>query len=241
VDAPPLVGITAGNDPNDGDFYVLRWDYVRCVEAAGGVPVVLAPSGPALHSSLLERLDALILTGGVDIHPSCYGEEPHPTVTRTSAIRDEFELRLLADALKRDVPVLGICRGSQMLNVALGGSLIQDIPSTVPGHASHDDRQRTRATMAHRVEVDPSSRLAGILERTHFDVNSFHHQAAHRLGRGLVVSALAEDGVVEGIELPSARFVMGIQWHPEAFLKSPELFGRIFGALVAARHPSTVH
>jgi len=236
VDKPPLIGIAAGNDPKNPELFVLRWDYVRSVEFAGGVPVILAPSGPALHPSLLGRLDGLILTGGVDISPELYGAPAHPTVTRTSPARDEFELALLADALERDLPVLGICRGSQMLNVALGGTLIQDIPSAVPEHASHDDPERPRAAIAHRVRVDAGSRLASILGRTDLEVNSFHHQAVDRLGRGLVVTARAEDGVIEGIELPSARFVVGVQWHPEAFVKSPEVFGALFSALVAARH-----
>ena len=151
---PPLIGITAGKHPEQTEHYVVRWDYVRCIELAGGVPVVLAPSGPALHSALLSRLDGLVVTGGVDIAPSLYGEEAHPTVNRTSPERDEFESALLRDSLRRDVPILGICRGHQMLNVVRGGTLLQDIPSMVEPHESHDDRERPRAGLAHRVRIE---------------------------------------------------------------------------------------
>lgn len=233
MSAPPLIGITAGNHPNEPGFYVLRPDYLRSVELAGGIPVVLAPSGPALHPAFLDRLDGLVLTGGVDVSPSLYGEEPHPTVDRTSLERDEFESELLREALRREVPVLGICRGCQMLNLARGGTLVQDIPSLVSREVSHDDRQRPRDALAHPVRVAGASALRRILGAEEVQVNSFHHQAVGRLGDGVVPAAWSADGVVEGIELPGGTFVLGVQWHPEAFFRS-ELFGSLFRAHVEA-------
>ena len=234
MSAPPLVGITAGNDPQRPETYILRWDYLRSVELAGGIPVVLAPSGPALHPACIDRLDGLIVSGGADISPEMYGQQPHPSVKRAHVERDEFESQLLRSAFARDLPVLGICRGCQMLNVARGGSLVQDVPSLVGTSVSHDDPERPRAGIAHPVEVVPGTRLAQLLGPGELDVNSFHHQAVDRLGDDLVATAHAPDGVVEGIELPGASFTLGVQWHPEAFWKEPARFLRLFRGLVVA-------
>lgn len=206
---PPLIGITAGNHPKTPQFYVLRWDYVRSIELAGGIPIVLAPSGPALHSSLLERFDGLLLTGGLDVDPGSYNEEPHP-LTRTNKERDEFEFALLHSAIRRAIPVLGICRGLQIQNVALGGTLIQDIPSEVGTQVSHNDPDRPRHQEAHSVSIVPGTALHRLLGCEVAQVNSFHHQAPGKLGRDLVVSAYAPDGVVEGLELPGHPYFLGV-------------------------------
>ncbi len=233
MSAPPLIGITAGNDPREPGFYAVRPDYLRSVELAGGIPVILAPSGPALHPAFLDRLDGVVLTGGVDLAPGLYGEEPHPAVDRTNVERDEFEWKLLDEAFQREVPLLGICRGAQMINVARGGTLVQDIPTSVGRDVSHDDRQRPRDVLAHTVRLAQGSALRRTLGGEQVEVNSFHHQAVDRLGEGLVATAWASDGVVEGIELPGDTFVLGVQWHPEAFWKT-ELFGALFRAHVEA-------
>ena len=235
---PPLIGITAGNDPSHPDLYVLRWDYVRSVELTGGVPVVLAPAGAALHPALLTRLDGLVLTGGLDVSPAFYGASPHPALTPAIAERDEFELKLVREALVAALPLLAICRGQQLLNVALGGTLIQDLPSLVGTAVSHDDLARPRIAIAHRVVVAPGSTLRSLLGTDEVEVNSFHHQAVGALGHGLVATAFAPDGVVEGVELPSARFVVGVQWHPEAFWKDGR-FASLFRALVRAAEART--
>lgn len=242
MSAPPLIGVTAGNDPQRPETYILRWDYLRSVELAGGIPVILAPSGPALHPGCLDRLDGLIVSGGADISPEIYGQAPHSSVKRAHLERDEFEMLLLGAAFQRDLPVLGICRGCQMLNVARGGTLVQDVPSLIGTSVSHDDPDRPRVQIAHRVDVVPGTRLAQLLDPGTLEVNSFHHQAVDRLGDELVRTASAPDGVVEGIELPGAAFTLGVQWHPEAFWREPARFGRLFQGLVEAaavyRHES---
>lgn len=229
---PPLIGITAGNDPDNPSFYVLRWDYVRSVDAAGGLPVVLTPGGATKHPGLLDRLNGIVLSGGCDINPSFYGMGFHPTLSRTSVERDGFEIELVREAIARDLPVLGICRGSQIINVALGGTLIQDIPSRFGRSIIHNDSAKPRHTLMHPVTIDPESRLASLLRATELPVNSFHHQSIDQLGEGLVIAARSPDGVVEGIERPGSGFVIGVQWHPEAFWANGEHFAPLFQALV---------
>lgn len=230
----PLIGITIGYSTHNREFFTLRDDYVRAVERAGGLPVVLAPGRPEDAGDLLSRLDGLLLTGGPDVDPGLYGEEPHETVTRVIPERDAFEIGLCQEALRRDRPLLAICRGHQVLNVATGGTLIQDIPSQVSGARDHDpDRERWET--AHEVRILPRTRLREILGAETIDVNSFHHQAVRELGQGLVVSASSTaDQVIEGIEAPGRRLALGVQWHPEAFWDRPEDFQSLFEALVKA-------
>ncbi|MCI0442105.1 gamma-glutamyl-gamma-aminobutyrate hydrolase family protein [bacterium] len=231
---PPLIGITAGNDPRTPGQYVIRWDYVRSIEQAGGIPVILAPSGAALHSRLTTRLDGVLLTGGVDIEPSVYGESFHPSVTRTSPERDEFEFKLIKTALQQKMPILAICRGLQVLNVAMGGSLVQDIPTMIGSEISHDDSKRQRHELAHQVTLKTESRLYEILKTGKLWVNSFHHQSAKTLGHDLIPVAWADDGVIEALELPNSHFVVGIQWHPESFWNQDGTFLALFESFTAA-------
>ena len=230
----PLVGVTIGTDHRRQGHLSLRKDYVRAVEAAGGLPVVLAPGRPQDAAELLGHVQALVLTGGDDVDPAQYGEEPHETVTGITPERDAFELAACREALRRDVPTLAICRGQQVLNVATGGTLIQDIPSTVPGAADHDP-ERERWELTHEVRLLPGSRLRQVLGEDRVAVNSFHHQAVKDLGQGLVASAWSvDDGVIEGVEAEGARFVLGVQWHPESFWDRRPGFQSLFEALVGA-------
>jgi putative glutamine amidotransferase len=230
----PLIAITIGYSTQNREFFTLRDDYVRAVEKAGGLPVVLAPGRPEDAADLLNRVDGLLLTGGADVDPGLYGEDPHQTVTRVIPERDAFEIGLCREALRKDQALLAICRGHQVLNVATGGTLIQDIPSQVSGAKDHDP-DTERWEMAHQVRILPRTRLREILERETIDVNSFHHQAVRDLGQGLVVSATSmADGVVEGIEVPGRRLAVGVQWHPEAFWDRPQDFQPLFEALVKA-------
>jgi putative glutamine amidotransferase len=213
----PAVGITIGYSEKTHEIFLLQDDYVRSVEKAGGLPLVFAPGQPEDAGAFLDRVDALVLTGGADVDPAHYDEQRHETVTSVIPERDAFELALCREALRRDLPILAICRGHQVLNVATGGTLVQDIPSQLPGAGSHDPEKECWET-AHEVLVLPGTRLREILGSERVAVNSFHHQAVKDLGQGLVLAAQAvDDGVVEGIEMPDRRFVLGVQWHPEAF------------------------
>jgi len=230
---PLLVGITLGDGDEPG-LHAMREDYVRSVEQAGAIPVVLPPVRPEDAPAILDRLDGIVLSGGVDVDPSLYGQAPHPKLGRVNRRRDDFELALTREALRRDVPILAICRGQQVLNVATGGTLVQDIPSTIEGAMLHGGKG-PRSRRAHRAEVAAGSRLRAILGQDELSVNSIHHQSVDRPGDGLVVSARCpEDGVVEGVEMPARRFVVGVQWHPESFWNQPDSFQTLFDAHVGA-------
>jgi len=245
----PVVGITIGDGSRPG-FHAMREDYVRSVEQSGAVPVVLPPVRAEDVAALLDRLDGVLLSGGVDVDPVLFGQAPHPKLGEVNRRRDDFELALTREALQRDLPILAICRGHQVLNVATGGTLIQDIASIVAGGVAHDARG-PRWRRVHRVDLAPASRLREILGRDMISVNSFHHQAVDRLGEGLVVSARSpEDGIVEGLEMPTRRFVVGVQWHPESFRGRPDSFQPLFdahaeacrnGALASPRVPAWAH
>ena len=212
-------------------------DYLESVKQAGGDPLVLeATSDPA---QALDGIDGLLLTGGADVDARRYGEPPHPS-TEADAQRDRFELPLAQSALARDTPLLAICRGVQVLNVAAGGTLIQDIPSYVATQLDHDVKEPKDAT-AHDVRIARETRLARALEASlnaggQCAVNSRHHQAIGRVAAPFIVTATAEDGVIEAIERPEARFCIGVQWHPENFWRTGR-FARLFDALVAAARP----
>lgn len=170
----------------------------------------------------LDGVSGLLLAGGSDVDPAMYGETPGPQTEAPDPERDRLECKLLSQALERDLPVLGICRGLQLINVAFGGTLTQHID----GHKCPKQRE------VHAVQIAPRSRLASILGAGEYPVNSRHHQCAGRVGERLAVTALAPDGVVEALELPQARFVLAVQWHPEARLDSPD--SRIFAAFATA-------
>jgi putative glutamine amidotransferase len=230
----PLIGITIGYSSQDPEIFSLRDDYVRAVEKAGGLPVVLAPGTPQDAAALLDHLDGLLLTGGADVDPGFYGEPAHETVKRVIPERDALEIALSRAALGRDLPLLAICRGHQVLNVATGGTLIQDLPSQWKGAVDHDPDVE-RWSPAHAVRILPGTRLREILGEERVAVNSFHHQAVKQPGQGVVVSAYAEDDdVVEGIEIPGRRLAVGVQWHPEAFWDKDGRFQPLFEALVKA-------
>jgi len=185
--------------------------YVDAVEGAGGRAVVIPPTESGVEETLA-GLDGVIFSGGADVDPSRYGAEPHPETDTPQTRRDAGEMALLQAALERDMPVLAICRGFQLLNVARGGDLIQHLPEEV----GHDDHKQVPGEFAeHPVEIKEGSRLASIVgERS--DVTSHHHQGLGRVGDGLVETAWAADGTLEAVEDPSLRFTVGVQWHPEA-------------------------
>jgi putative glutamine amidotransferase len=229
----PVVGITLG-DGRQAGRHEIREDYLRSVEQAGGIAVVLPPLPPQDAPPLLDRLDGVLLSGGGDVDPAFYSRRAHPRLGRVNRRRDEFELALAREALRRDLPLLGICRGLQLLNVATGGSLLQDLPSELEGASGHD-APGGRSRRSHVVELLPHTRVRAILGRETVAVNSFHHQAVDQLGAGLLATGRCpEDGVVEAIEAPAKRFVVAVQWHPESFWDQPHSFQALFDAHVEA-------
>lgn len=229
-----VIGVTLGDGDRPG-YHSMRADYVRSVERSGAIPLVLPPLGAEHAEAVLDRLDGLLLSGGVDVDPSLYGRPRHPKLGRVDRKRDDFELALTREALRRDLPILAICRGQQLLNVATGGTLIQDIPSELKGAVTHDAAGR-RTRRSHSVELELGSRLAEILGPGPLSVNSFHHQAIDGLGEGLAVTGrCAEDGVIEAVEMPERNFVVAVQWHPESFWQQEEgSFQPLFDAHAAA-------
>jgi len=208
--------------------------YVRALLAAGGIPLILSPlMGASLAGSALDGCDGLLLTGGEDIHPSWYGADPSPLLSPPSSERDLLELALFAVARQRGLPILGICRGIQLVNVALGGTLFQDLPSERPGSVDHSP-PGLRNIRSHPVRIHPGSRVAAALDATSITVNSFHHQAIKDLAPGLVATAWSDDGLIEAVESgPATSWILAVQWHPEemhADRRAPE--HGLFSALV---------
>jgi putative glutamine amidotransferase len=211
----PLIGITSyAEEVQMGvwveDSAVVPLAYVRAVEHAGGRPLVVPPVEDGVNETL-DALHGIIFSGGGDLNPELYGAPPHEQTDAPKPWRDEPELRLIEAALARDMPVLAICRGSQLLNVVRGGDLVQHLPELV-GHERH--KHEPGAFSDHDVKVAPGSRLGGLLGK-HAPVKSHHHQGMGRIGEGLREVAWAEDGVVEGLEDPGKRFALGVLWHPE--------------------------
>jgi putative glutamine amidotransferase len=224
------MSITVGTSPERA--YV-NSTYLNAIQLAGGVPIALPPqlSGRSWER-LAAGLDGLLLTGGGDIDPALFGEAPHPTVFDVAPVRDTFDAAAARWALERHVPLLCSCRGIQVLNVALGGSLYQDV-GTEPGTTLTHSQKEPRDQPPHKVKVTPGSRLAEVLGADEVEVNSMHHQAIKGLGRGLTAVAWAPDQIVEGVELPDhPGFVLGVQWHPEELIAHSEPARRLFGALV---------
>ncbi len=240
----PLVAVTAATrEEIDASGLRLPAAYLRVIERAGLVPVVVAPfarDAAAAVARVLDAVDGIVLTGGEDVAPACYGASPSPALHGVSVARDTTEIALTREARARALPTLAICRGIQLLNIALGGTLVQDIPSERPGSLSHD-QSAPRDERTHAVRLEPGSRLARALDAAEFPVNSLHHQALDRIGAGLHVTAHAPDGIVEGVEtaLTDPWWAVGVQWHPEEFVSDPGaadhgLF-RAFAAAVRTR------
>ena len=238
--AKPVIGITP--DYNSGDqetegsrepTLFLRARYMQAIEAMGGVPLILpVTASKEIQEALLSKIQGLLMTGsGPDIDPALYGETQQFRFKKMSPERAGSELALVRTALEADLPVLGICGGAQLMNVAFGGSLYQDIASQIAGALDH--RQKTAATEpAHSVAITPGTRLHAILKTDRLQVNSSHHQATKTAGTDLVINAKAEDGVIEGLESPRHRFALGVQWHPEFMYARDEASRKILSAFL---------
>ena len=222
------VAVTAGIRP-DGDTSRVRLTaaYVTALERAGLVPLIVPPlSSSEAASSVLDSVSGLVLTGGEDVDPARYGEKRHEKVRSVNVARDATEAALVEEARARGLPVFAICRGIQILNVALGGTLVQDIPSQCHTEIDHDE-EGARTSRTHEVSIEPGSLIAGAVGTEHLSVNSFHHQSVKRVADGMKVTARSPDGVIEGIEsTDDSWWVMGVQWHPEEMTDSAEPWDR---------------
>ena len=228
-----LIGLTPTQDENTGRITVNQ-DYVDAVIRAGALPVLLPLTDKEeLWDEMLRRIDGLLLIGGADVDPARYGEDKLPLCGETNPLRDTMEFNLCRMALDRDMPILGICRGHQVLSCALGGSMYQDIAAQFSETLRHprDDMPRDKA---HPVRVEEGTLLHRITGLAHFDVNSRHHQGVKTLGTGLRANAFAPDGLIEGAELPGRRFVLGVQWHPESLSDRYPEAQAIFNAFAEA-------
>ena len=242
----PLIGVTTSEvrrsetlrqtpqgDPPQHEM-ALGLKYLRAIEAAGGLPVVLPPLRGEALEPVVEHLSGICLSGGPDLGPETYGEERHPELGPTEDDIDRVELALARIAWQRGLPLFAICRGAQALNVARGGTLVQHLPDLEDRSIRH--RQEAPGDeLTHAVEITPDSLLADVMGSTSARVNSFHHQAVSILGRGLRVVARSADGVVEGVEAPGRGYVLGVQWHAECLAELPEQAALFEGLVDAAR------
>lgn len=230
---PPAIGMTTYLDQARTGIWDVRASflpaaYFQGITLAGGIATLLPPQpvDAEIARRVLDGLDGLVITGGKDVNPAAYDQQPHPETDQPGTERDLWEFMLLREALDRRLPVLGICRGAQVLNVALGGTLHQHLPDVI-GHSGHRAGNAVFTTL--RVRTVPGTRLAGLLgERA--DVQCYHHQAIAEVGRDLIVSAWDDDGVIEALELPGDGFVLSVQWHPEENLDDLRLFTAIVDA-----------
>jgi putative glutamine amidotransferase len=231
----PLIGITLDSEPAGGwsklPWYALRQNYCEAVARAGGLPLPL-PHEPELAEAYLDKLSGIVITGGAfDVDPSLFGAATRHATVKTKDRRTAFEFALVKGAYTRDLPMLGICGGQQLLNVVLGGSLIQHIPDEIPGALPHE-QPNPRTEPGHNVKVVAGTLLHRVTEMLELPVNSAHHQAVKSVGPGIIINATAPDGVVEGIEDPRKRFCLGVEWHPEYAISPGDT--RIFDAFIRA-------
>lgn len=244
-DRRPLVGVTTqslqaveGIPPTMPPSWIMNRMYLDALVRAGAAPVLLPllADQPAVMRELYERLDGLLLPGGVDIEPSTFGEARHTLLRHTDPPRDVVELQLARWALEDGMPVLGLCRGLQILNIAAGGTLFQDVAAQRYGSQKHDFEppEHTRDFLAHEVELVPGSRLHALVGASSAPVNSMHHQGIQRLGAGLSATAHAPDGLIEAIEGSGDGFALGVQWHPESLEPNDDTSRALFREFVSA-------
>lgn len=230
----PIIGVTTFLS-DASKYSTVNRNYVDSVYAAGGLPVTIPiVEGEADYEAYLDMVDGLLFTGGNDIAPYYYGENPVRQLHSMSSIRDEYELSLFRGAYEKKMPIFGICRGIQLINVAREGSLYQDIYSQCPGTLGHSPEHTAADELYHSVQIQKGSKLYEIFGEERIFTNSFHHQAVKALGKNLVATAYSEDGIVEAVESTEERFRLGVQWHPEAMTKRHPKFTGLFQAFVQA-------
>jgi putative glutamine amidotransferase len=231
----PIIGITLDSEPAGGwskmPWYALRQNYCDAVARAGGLPMPL-PHEPDLAAEYIARIDGLLVTGGAfDVDPSLFGASTRHATVKTKDRRTAFEFAITKGMIEADKPVLGICGGQQLMNVVLGGTLIQHIPDEVPNALAHE-QPNPRTEPGHPVKIVTGTLLHKVVQALELPVNSAHHQAVKDVGSGIVVNAIAPDGVIEGIEDPRRRFCIGVEWHPEYSISPGD--DRIFDAFIRA-------
>lgn len=211
--------------------------YVDAIVRAGGTPIILpVTSNVKVWEQYLQFCDGILFAGGADIQPALYGEQNHESVTDVAVDRDKQELYLIKKFLEKDKPLLAICRGMQLLNIADGGTLYQDIPSCLPNASNHriSSEKQDVTFLAHQLKIEPTSRLATILQTCSLGTNSHHHQAIKEPGHNCIITAHAEDGIIEAIELPEAYYAIGVQSHPESLGDAVPVWQRLFASFVQA-------
>ncbi len=224
----PIIGLTTYQRERNA-YCVVVTDYIDSVFAAGGIPVNI----PTIENEddydyYMKMLDGILFTGGVDINPKFYGEEPLKEINSIVSAKDTCELGLFKKAYEKGMPIFGVCRGSQLINVALGGKLYQDINRQIPNSFGHYPNNISEDELYHSVNIAEGSRLHNIMGEDKLYVNSFHHQAIKTLGSNLVVSAVSSDNIIEAIESNENRFLLGVQWHPEVLTKKYPEFLKLF-------------
>lgn len=229
----PVIGITCFHEWQE-TRHRQNDTYINAVLKAGGLPILL----PCLKdladiAQHLDLINALLVSGGPDADPMYFGEEPHAGLGNVNPAMDAYEIPLIREALRRNMPILGICRGEQMLNIAAGGTLIQHIPAVIPDCLKHQ-QGAPRSYMTHSIRVLEGTQLAGILGAGEARVNSFHHQAVAKAAPGFRVSAVAPDGVIEAIESTGNNYAIGVQWHPECMWDVPQNYDALFSSFIGA-------
>ncbi|MCP4538051.1 MAG: gamma-glutamyl-gamma-aminobutyrate hydrolase family protein [Chloroflexi bacterium] len=242
--ALPVIGITGHADqsarPPGISLFALSQTYVQAVELDGGAPMIIPPHLKETQlRAIFDHLDGLLLSGGGDVLPAFFGQDDSGLLWLVDEWRDRTELALARWALAEELPLLAICRGAQVLNIAAGGTLIQDIPTQVPNALPHSTvAGRPKSSVAHTIEIKAGSRLAALVGDGQLGVNSAHHQAVKDVGADLVITARAPDGIIEGLELPAHPFCVGVQWHPEAMIEKHPVMRQFFKGLVQAAQAS---
>ncbi|MGL5099612.1 MAG: gamma-glutamyl-gamma-aminobutyrate hydrolase family protein [Fusobacteriaceae bacterium] len=228
----PLIGITTTSEIRDNGkvFISLNNTYKEAVILGGGIPFLIPVNNPEYAKEIVQHLDGILFSGGEDVHPIFYGEAPLIKIGTVNPDRDRWELELFKEARKKMIPLLGICRGCQIINIALGGTLYQDIDSQIPGVNGHHPVGIKGDEIYHHINIDPTSELYKIFTTQKLGINSFHHQSVKKLGEGLVSSAFSEDGIIEAYQYSEIEnnYIMGIQWHPEAMVNKHQEFKKIF-------------
>jgi len=230
----PIIGITMFQETEvEKSFSLVSNNYLNAIENAGGVPLFLPVSEDMEDvKPYLDMIDGIIFSGGEGVGPINFDENPLKAISNINPSRDNFELALFQEAYNMDMPILGICRGAQLINVALGGNLYQDIFSQIPNCHGHMPSGMQVYDLFHLIDIEENSKLFNIFETTELEVNSFHHQGIKDIGKDLKVTATAKDGVIEGIESLSRKFLTGVQWHPEDLVLKHNEFLKLFKAFI---------